>query len=42
MKSIVSALIALSFFASVVAPEAAYSSSVWEQLDRDGRGEHAM
>ena len=40
MKTILSALVALSFVAGVVAPAAAYSGSVIEQLDKEGRGGH--
>jgi hypothetical protein len=42
MKTILSALVALSFVAGVVAPAAAapYSSSLIEQLDKEGRGGH--
>ncbi len=41
MKTILSALVALSFVAGAVAPASAYSGSVWEQLDKEGRGGHA-
>ena len=40
MKTLVSALVALSFLAGIVAPVAAapYSGSLIEQLDKEGRG----
>ena len=40
MKTLVSALVALSFLAGAVAPAAAapYSGSLIEQLDKEGRG----
>jgi hypothetical protein len=38
MKIIVSALVALSFLAGAVAPAAAYSGSMLERLDKEGRG----
>ena len=40
MKTLLSALVALSFVAGAVAPAAAapYSGSVLEQLDKEGRG----
>ena len=38
MKTIVSALVALSFLAGAVAPAAAYSGSMLERLDKEGRG----
>jgi hypothetical protein len=40
MKTIVSALVALSLVTGAIAPAAAYSGSVWEQLDKEGRGGH--
>jgi hypothetical protein len=40
MKTILSALVALSFVAGAVAPAAAYSGSIIEQLDKEGRGGH--
>jgi hypothetical protein len=40
MKILISALVALSFVAGAVAPAAAYSGSVFERLDKDGRGGH--
>ena len=40
MKTLLSALVALSFVAGAVAPAAAYSGSVIEQLDQQGRGGH--
>ena len=40
MKLVLSALVALSFVAGAVAPAAAYSGSVLEQLDKQGRGGH--
>jgi hypothetical protein len=40
MKTIASALVALSFLAGAVAPAAAYQGSVIEQLDKEGRGGH--
>ncbi len=42
MKLIVSALVALSFLAGAVAPAAAYSGSMIEQLDKEGRGGHGQ
>jgi hypothetical protein len=42
MKLIVSALVALSFLAGAVAPAAAYSGSMLEQLDKEGRGGHGQ
>jgi hypothetical protein len=41
MKTIVSALVALSFLAGAVAPAAAYEGSVIERLDKEGRGGHS-
>jgi len=41
MKTILSALVALSFVAGAVAPAAAYHGSAIEQLDKQGRGGHA-
>ena len=41
MKTIASALVALSFLVGAVAPAVAYSGSIWEQLDKEGRGGHA-
>jgi hypothetical protein len=41
MKTLVAALVALSFVAGAVAPAAAYSGSMLEQLDKEGRGGHA-
>ena len=38
MKTILSAIVALSFVAGAVAPAAAYSGSVIERLDKEGRG----
>ena len=38
MKTILSAIVALSFLAGAVAPAAAYSGSYLEQLDKEGRG----
>lgn len=40
MKTILSALVALSFVAGAVAPAAAYEGSVIQQLDKEGRGGH--
>jgi hypothetical protein len=40
MKTILSALVALSFIAGAVAPASAYDFSI-KQLDRDQRGGHA-
>jgi hypothetical protein len=40
MKTIASALVALSFLAGAVAPAAAYQGSIIEQLDKEGRGGH--
>ena len=41
MKTIASALVALSFLAGAVAPAAAYQGSIIEQLDKEGRGGHS-
>lgn len=43
MKTILSALVALSFLAGAVAPAAAdsYNDSLIHQLDQEGRGGHA-
>jgi hypothetical protein len=41
MKTIVSALIALSFFAGVVPPASAAEPFSIKQLDMEGRGGHA-
>ncbi len=41
MKTILSALVALSFLAGAVAPAAAYEGSLIERLDKEGRGGHA-
>jgi len=41
MKTMLSALVALSFLAGAVAPAAAYEGSLIEQLDKEGRGGHA-
>jgi hypothetical protein len=40
MKTIASALVALSVIAGAVAPAAAYEGSYIEQLDKEGRGGH--
>jgi hypothetical protein len=40
MKTILSALVALSFVAGAVAPAAAYESFSIKQLDQDNRGGH--
>jgi len=40
MKTIVSALVALSFVAGVVAPASAAESFSIKQLDKEGRGGH--
>ena len=40
MKTLLSAVVALSFVAGSVAPAAAYGGSVWERLDKEGRGGH--
>jgi hypothetical protein len=40
MKTLVSALVALSFVAGVVAPASAAEPFSIKQLDRDGRGGH--
>jgi hypothetical protein len=40
MKTIATALVALSVLAGVVAPASAASSFSIEQLDREGRGGH--
>ena len=40
MKTIASALVALSFLAGAVAPAAAYQGSIIEQLDKEGRDGH--
>ena len=42
MKLIVSALVALSFLTGAVAPAAAYSGSMIEQLDKESRGGHGQ
>ena len=42
MKTILSAIVALSFVAGAVAPAAAYSGSVIERLDKEGRGGHGQ
>jgi hypothetical protein len=42
MKTILSALVALSFVAGAVAPAAAYSGSLIERLDKEGRGGHGQ
>ena len=42
MKVIVSVLVALSFLTGAVAPAAAYSGSMIEQLDKEGRGGHGQ
>jgi len=42
MKLIVSALVALSFLAGAIAPAAAYSGSMIERLDQEGRGGHGQ
>jgi hypothetical protein len=41
MKTIVSALVALTFLAGAVAPAAAYEGSLIERLDKEGRGGHS-
>jgi hypothetical protein len=41
MKMIASALLVISVLIAHVAPAAAYSDSVFERLDRLGRGGHA-
>jgi hypothetical protein len=41
MKTIVSALVALSFLTGVVAPASAYETFSIKQLDQEGRGGHA-
>jgi hypothetical protein len=38
MKTILSAIVALSFVAGAVAPASAYSGSLIERLDKEGRG----
>ena len=40
MKTILSALVALSFVAGAVAPAAAYENFSIKQLDQDNRGGH--
>ncbi len=40
MKTILSAIVALSFVAGAVAPASAYSGSLIERLDQDRRGGH--
>lgn len=42
MKTILSAIVALSFVAGAVAPAAAapYEGSIIQQLDKEGRGGH--
>ena len=40
MKTILSAVVALSFVAGAVAPAAAYEGSYIQQLDKQGRGGH--
>ena len=42
MKVIVSALVALSFLTGAIAPASAYSGSLIEQLDKEGRGGHGQ
>jgi Ni/Co efflux regulator RcnB len=41
MKTILSAIVALSFLAGTVAPAAAYEGFSIKTLDQDGRGGHA-
>jgi hypothetical protein len=40
MKTLASALVALTLVAGAVAPAAAYEGSLIQQLDKDGRGGH--
>ncbi len=42
MKTILSAIVALSFVAGAVAPAAAYSGSLIERLDKERRGGHGQ
>jgi hypothetical protein len=42
MKVIASALVALSFLTGAIGPAAAYSGSMIEQLDKEGRGGHGQ
>jgi hypothetical protein len=42
MKTLATALIALSVLAGVVAPASAASNFSIEQLDREGRGGHSI
>jgi hypothetical protein len=42
MKTLVATLIALSFVTAAVAPATAYSGSLIERLDKEGRGGHGQ
>jgi Ni/Co efflux regulator RcnB len=41
MKTIISAIVAMSFVAATVAPAAAYERFSIKQLDSEGRGGHS-